>query len=207
MTTNSTTPLNLDKFKSILEIVQLIAVITAILIGGGWTLYTFISLEAVNKAKIELEEMKHKLIRRAVLDINLVAENETKKDQAEYYISATVTVANKGTREAHLDFSEHPFLTPLSISKVTFDKKGGPEFVNSQTYKINMAISEIIDVVLLPNENISLPFYVKVKEAGVYFLEFSVPQKGIERKEHEKIINNELFGDTIWTKGIFLKVY
>ncbi len=207
----------LDDLKNWAEIIQIMVVVLAILIGGSWTLYRFISLNEIGKARTELEKEKADLEKtrkesnlvdppRAVLDVDLSADTMEMKEDLAYFIAITVTMKNKGTRQTVLDFSTDPFSTPLSITQVTFNDEGIPVWGTPSSLKIAVRHGEVDNVSLSPGETISLPFGIKVRNPGIYFLEFMVPQKGKESEEHIQAVNGKSSGIIAWVKGIFINV-
>ena len=77
--------LTLIEWKDLAETVEHFAVALGVLIGGGWTLYTFVRLKMIAKAKLELEEKIRELHESAFLEAKINAQQVNIEPEAGYY--------------------------------------------------------------------------------------------------------------------------
>ena len=146
----------------------------AVVVGGIWTYFLFISLHQVEKAQAELAN----LLQYPVANIELSASEL--QLPAGYGDAARVTAAveNTGRRETHLDFGSGPV---LSVARVVVDQHGEVRFEAPRNFPV-YAVSDRKDTVLalpaadlLPGERTRFEFVVPASKGGLYLLQFAVP--------------------------------
>lgn len=155
--------------------IQNIAVTLAVVIGGGWTLYTFIQLRTIDKAKAELRKLQHE---QAVVAINVDAKQLDRYDGDGYVISGVAVISNKGNRNTRIDFSADDSCT---ITKVIFSESGQP------TNGDSIYSSFYIAYYLRTGAEIKLPFIVLVSSPGIYKVCVKSPLYKPEAQQAESI--------------------
>jgi hypothetical protein len=145
---------------------QSIAVTIAVVLGGGWTLYTFIRLGTIHKAKAELRKTQRESDEQAVvaIDVNVAQLDRYAGDQ--FVISGAAVVSNKGNRNTQIDFSAADSCT---VTRLDFNELGQPLDVESVSIPIGIVYY------LRANASIRFPFVARVPEAGIYRIDFHSP--------------------------------
>ena len=154
----------------------------AILIGGGWALYTFVLTERP-QALVDIEILKEHCLERGSLDIKII-DNKKSYPQLKGAIFGAVEIKNVGTRPVLLDISQRP---PIRISTVEFDegvikqktilKAFDLEFFRAPS-EISVAAGQMsglqpIDKIsILPGRTVSESFVAKVTSSGWYMIDF-----------------------------------
>ncbi|HEY9046076.1 MAG TPA: hypothetical protein VIN08_09275 [Ohtaekwangia sp.] len=159
-----------EGLKNITEIVHNVTVILALIVGAIWTLYTFSSLRARQKAKFDL-------FQQAVLDITIDCKQQHVDADDEDYIVAQIKIVNKGNRNTFLNFEKKP---SLEIYKVRFDKDG-ISYLEKLIEQKNVVYKS---VVLRSGATCEIPVIVKIPSKGFYTLSFRVHLNEIEFGEH-----------------------
>ena len=111
--------MSLNDFAMLAEAVQSLIVSVAVVIGGGWALYQFVSLNSIAKSKAELESIKRSLSKRAVIET--VIEHQIFAHptiDTGKCLLCTVYLKNIGSRLELIDESK----TALVATPLLFDK-------------------------------------------------------------------------------------
>lgn len=90
---------SLTQIQPILDTLESMVVIAAVIMGGVWSLFIFRILRRRERARLELVEIEKRLHERAVIQLNITAKQEWISDQSGFYISAAVEVLNSGNRD------------------------------------------------------------------------------------------------------------
>jgi len=169
-------PQDHERFKNLCSAFQSIVISLAVVVGGGWTLYTFTKLRTIEKAQAELNQAT---FQRPVLNVQVAG---TVLDQATvtalrkggafkpYVVQVVVTITNQGNLLEALDLTaDSLFLTQLQSSS------GGTVFImQGGAFRVAGGYEPSIAVVR-PGNTITLPYLVDMENPGVYLLEFRAP--------------------------------
>jgi hypothetical protein len=161
-----------ETFKDVMAGVQSIAIILAAVLGGVWTLYVFQAFAQKDKASAELEELNRRL-QGIVIDTKLDAKQQKVAGDKDAYLSATVSLTNRGNQRTRLILAE-----PLTVARLQVGDKTEvmPKSLRRFPAVCTKADNKytIYGLMLRPNETIRLPFFVRVPERGLYLVEFYV---------------------------------
>jgi hypothetical protein len=172
----------------------------AIVAGGIWTLVTFRSLKAKNKAEAELSEIlvhiekqKRELVEEGILEIDVFAKQEAIEFIGLYCISIVLKCSNKGNRITELNLTS-PSL--ISISEVIFDSNGNSSLqfymeqggYNTDVFSIRAGAFT------------KFPYFVNVKKKGLFKID--VFAKTDERDN----LHNDAEIETHWTGSTFINI-
>lgn len=198
-------PYDLDQTKTVVSIVQGVIAALAIVIGGGWTLYHFVSLHETEIARENFINLKLRNEREPVIEVRVNAGFKPDADRGGYLINATATVSNKGNYPDGLDFSEPAF----KIFRTRFDDKGFVKFLDgiasgpSGPYLVDAAS-------LMPGESQQYSLLHRVDDPGTYYIEFAVAQSERSKqqwKDLEVSMQSEDAGDLLqWFHGVFITI-
>jgi hypothetical protein len=159
-----------EGFKNLAAGIQSWIISIAVLVGGGWTLYTFVVLEATKRAEKEL-------FTQAQVNIKVHARQEA-LESGEPCMVAIVEVTNTGGRNVFLDYSEKP----LVVKRVSFDQAGH----SSSREVLRQPNISAASRVLRAGESVQYPFLILIQEPGMYIVQFEVPLPKAEMDEHRK---------------------
>ena len=157
-----------EKFRDITGGIHNIVVILALVVGAVWTLFTFWSLGARQRAQDEL-------FKQAVIDISIECSQQHIEQANEDYIQANVKIVNQGKRNTLLDFRD----SPLKVDQLIFAPDGSSEI----KFQIKQEL-EAESLVLRSGATQGFSFVVKVPEKGFYVVKFEVPLDSTEIIEH-----------------------
>ncbi len=144
---------------SLASAAQNAAIAIAVVVGGTWTLYTFIRLGSVRKAKAELQKLQLDLAQQAVVSIDVTAEQMARYRGDGFVLCGAATVVNKGNRNTLIDFSADDSWT---VTRIDFNKHGQP--VDGGTIELPTEMTYY----LRAGATVRFPFVARVEASGVY---------------------------------------
>jgi hypothetical protein len=155
-----------DRFAKICAGFQSIALIIAVVIGGIWTRYTFITLNSAGKANAELQKVRAENQRQPVLWMDITsAQHESRAGG--YDLTVDVLIENKGAVNTKIGWVTE---TPLAVAEVregtVFQKPENPFSLlgfGDATHK---------QYLILIGGRRHFEFAGHVPHAGIYYLEF-----------------------------------
>jgi hypothetical protein len=156
-----------ESFKNLAAGVQSWVLTIAVLVGGGWTLWTFRTLQVEERAKKEL-------FAQAQINVDVTAKEELVPSGSSV-ITATVKVTNTGGRNVLLDYGSKP----LSIRRISFTQQGQSLFDEPVSQDVLWGSR-----VLRAGETDQYPLVLMVRSPGMYLVEFKVPLPRRELQEH-----------------------
>ena len=161
-----------ERFKNLASGIQSLIVSTAVLVGGGWTLYTFRALHLEKRAQQEL-------FAQAQVNVKVLARQESFAD-CSTCVAADVEITNTGRKNVFLDYAESP---PFSVTQVLFDSDGTSRLGKEIRQPSYLWASRV----LRSGETVAYPFSVKVADGGMYLVQFRVPLPKGEMPYHEEV--------------------
>jgi hypothetical protein len=154
---------NIAYLVSLSKIVQSFAVAIAVIIGGSWTLYTFVRLGFIQKAKAELAKLQLESSTQAIVSIDVNIKQTDRYSSEGYVLLGKAVISNKGNRNTLVDFSA---ADSCAIINIHFNEWG--QEVSGATVNIPYAFCYYLRAG-------AFPFIVKVKEPGVYKIRVKSP--------------------------------
>jgi hypothetical protein len=182
-----------ERFKNIAAGIQSFALVLAIAVGGGWTMYTFGALHQAESAKAQLRaqlnqaEMAKAQLRaqlkalKEIRTINIAikpAQIEVPDDETRY-ILAMVEITNVGNHPEILEFRGPPF----AARRVFFDDRGRLRSDAPTGGVVALSSGEAAAVQVMPKELVRLPCIAKVKSPGLYYLTFSAVASEAQQRD------------------------
>ncbi len=162
----------------VLSGIESLVVVLAIIFGGIWTLIIFGPFQQVRRAKAELTAIEQKIKEQAVIHITIDAVQASLPNDPSFFISITVNLYNEGTRIAAL---VHLKSRPLSVASFSFKDDGELELRNTIRVPVPTGSPPWLGTALLPGDSGQIPFFVRLKEPGLYMLQFSTQANPVER--------------------------
>ena len=161
-------PLTLLEFKELAAGLQSIAIVVATFLGGGWGLYQFFSLRALEKSKLELAKMKRELTQQGVLETDLVT--ETFDVDGIYYLHVRVVVRNVGNTFEILDWAK------AGMVARKFYKANENELAATEQQLLAWRAPSLVvkEWQVMPGATASESFLIPIPQSGVYYVEFSI---------------------------------
>jgi len=169
--------MTITEFKEVSAGLQSIAIVIATFLGGGWALYQFFSLRALQRAKLELEKAKRELAERALLIIDLMAESFDV--DGNYFLHVRVVMRNAGSGVEIADW------TKAQLSARRFQKVDGIklETVGDVLHGWRAPYLAIKEMRFLPGFSTNESFLIPIPQVGVYYIEFSIPVSAAVRAD------------------------
>ena len=158
-------------FPEIAKGIQSIAITVGVLVGGSWTLYTFIRLKQVEKAKAELKEQKQKLFQQAVINLSLRL-TQVKKVNNYFLVKGILGIRNDGTKNTNINFEK---LSTIQVFRIDIDDSG--EVIYDCKYEEPKKLSDIFyfeSYVIRTNHSVEIPFFITLDKKGVYHFELAL---------------------------------
>ncbi|HWP54403.1 MAG TPA: hypothetical protein VN476_09690 [Pyrinomonadaceae bacterium] len=148
--------MNYDAFNNLWSGIESIATIFGLLIAACWAAYTFY------------------LKWQAALQIVIKASQVKLPNDPRPYISATVEIENKGSRNTRLPFDARD---PFTVWPIEFDADGNMKTGECKSYPVTRASNPShppLATIVRAGTVESIPFFVPVIGPGLYFLTFVV---------------------------------
>ncbi len=169
-----------EKFKNISEGIKHLIIAIAIVIGGTWTLITFIQLKEREFAEAELEKIREEIFDNTAAEINIESVQTSSIDSNGYGILIEIKIKNLGKKHVTLTFEDKDF-EPLQVGKIESIHKGNLKFSKVYFPKYYGTISEKrSEVQLLSSQTIqpgttkTLKYFQQVDDKGIYLVKFIV---------------------------------
>lgn len=187
--------------KDLAAIVQSLAIAAATVIGGGWALFRFLSLQSIRKARLDLERAKRELSERGTLQVTLHAEPAAA--ELGRFINLRATLSNVGNRSEVIDWNKSSVSARLvegvadgvvSFSKDVIRGQRPTHFVSS-----NVA----------PGESLRHSFLFPVPVPGLYYIVFEAHCSALESSlvEAEELkAGIKKTGGYTWSEDLFVNV-
>jgi hypothetical protein len=172
-----------DRFNKISGGLQSVVVSIAVLVGGGWTLYSFISLDIVAKAKADLEktraELSDVLQKQAVLETTIASVQGPRSANGDYHLAVTVTLQNKGARNTEIQWTK---ATPLTVKRLIGADGQSADRQLIFVKPVSLSTNPPVKYLILAGGTLRLPFLVRVPGSGLYYLEFQTEVSTLDIK-------------------------
>lgn len=159
-----------ERFTKWVTVIQSIVVTIAIVIGGGWTLYSFRATKAVEKAALDLEIAK---ARKPLIELSIEAKGYLGTDpgggnkDTHRFIQAVVNLKNAGNTPIDVDLSE----PSLYVGEVNIFK--GDLVADENLYRLkHLTTLNYRKFSLPPGNSVQLPYLQNVRRSGLHFVEF-----------------------------------
>jgi hypothetical protein len=173
----------IEKYKTLAETVQSLAIACGVLIGGFWTLFTFNALQTSYKAEAEIRQLELATREQGVVNIAVNAGQVSIANDAGRYIKIGIQVQNTGNRNLMLEFPEYA----LTIAKVQTNEGGQlrrewykfspipslyPAKIHSHKLESNAFVEPVEKELVRAGQTIDYPCWFRVEEAGLYLVTF-----------------------------------
>jgi len=158
--------MTLDHFKDLTAGLESLAIVVATLLGGGWAVYQFFSLRALDKAKLDLEKAKKDLVERGILMIDLVAESFL--SDSGYLLHVQATIRNVGNLPETIDWKK----TVLFARRFHKTGEGKIEMNTEMHMGVQAPDTALNAITFAPGHVTSQSFLMPIPHPGVYFVEF-----------------------------------
>ncbi len=199
-----------ERTKNIAAAVQSGVITLSVIVGAGWTLYTFKALRMRYKAEAEIRKLELETDVQGVVDVEVKAEQVSLPNDTGTSIKIGVQLKNVGNRNLALAFGPHA----LTVAKVWSDTEGrlriasykNPHLTYLEASKLisrDLNADNLVHLtppeLLRAGQTVSFPAWLNVQEAGLYMIEF----RGALTGEELQIVQEELGrrGDTFHVVG------
>ncbi|MEM9824894.1 MAG: hypothetical protein AAF985_27670, partial [Bacteroidota bacterium] len=191
--------MTLEEIELLVNIIQGVALIFAIIVGGGWTLFTFIRLQSVSIAKAELVEAQRNAELRSVLQWDIEAYQVPSRDDRSFYITVDVKAENLGNKDTYIDAAQSTCI----VNKVEFDANGV-----AQLKEVARTTFDFLTYIVLAGKVVHLPFLFRLDDYGIYRVDFKSRIPESESKRAEQIVPDviESVTDRTWVTSKFISV-
>lgn len=168
-----------ERFNRIATGVQALVVAVAVVVGGGWALYRFESLEEIERARAELEQVRRELRERGVLNLTLrVATLDATGDRARL-VRVEVGVENVGDRSELIEWAK----SGLSISRVAIAEGALPAYEAVALFGYGSPYDGALSSTVLPGQTRTFEFLAALEAGGVHQFRFVAAASPAEAEE------------------------
>ena len=172
--------MTLEEFKNLAAGFQSLTIAAAVVIGGAWALYRFLSLKTIEKARADLERTKRQLQARGLLQLELSARELFMPENDVMLIELRIAVTNVGTGPEILNWNE----SSVTAARLTHDSelKVGTEV---QGRYLTTDSSPLYGCSIHPTQIEGFSFVISVTEPGLYLIEARISGSP-EEAQHTK---------------------
>jgi hypothetical protein len=181
----------MDRLLKIANLTQSIVITGAVLVGGGWTVYSFATLHSAEKAALETEALRRRV---PALEIAVTAEHKVGAfyvqsapkgiDNKFDYLDITVSIKNSGNETEVLNMSA-PRAGVRKISYLPGDMVfSGERRVEHPLYTYPSylilpggEVDNTVALSILPGAKHEIRYLYRVVDVGIYEVSFGVPSK------------------------------
>ena len=182
-----------ERFSKIASGIQSIVVAGALLVGGGWTLYTFNSQLQVENARGQLQKLSQELSREPKLEINVSVSQVAVGAKKRRHLFGDIAVSNVGNTTTALVLDDRP----IELFKVGFDSSGETNW--QLIHKINSRTGPAATLGVLIShagaKNV-ITFATFVDQPGLYVIRFEVERSKEEQERARTAGAFEKYGDS-----------
>jgi hypothetical protein len=187
--------MTLDHFKDLSAGLESLAIVVATLLGGGWAVYQFFSLRALDKAKLDLEKAKKDLVERGVLVIDLATESFP-SDRG-YLLHVQATVRNVGNLPETIDWKK----TAMFARRFHKTGEGKIEMNPEMHLGVQAPDTALNAITFAPGYLTSQSFLLPIPQPGVYFVEFMMHASPMVRAD---VLSDMAKAGTTAAEGTFI---
>jgi hypothetical protein len=200
-----------EQFKNVAAGVQSIILTIAVVVGGGWALFTFISLRQSERAAADVAAQNRANRGQVALSFAVSAKQydaEMTRHNAAAVIEASVAIQNVGNRDVILCFDGNPQIVPLSFIRLSPDAATLPEHSKPSS---GLITAEPIDSVFFNRHvwrvrvgsTIRHLFLTQLPRPGVYFVEYQTKGVIAENSDDQERCTN---AKGVWREGVLFSV-
>ncbi len=163
--------MDFENFNNLASGIQSLMVAVAVLIGGGWALYQFVSMKTLAKARADLEKVKRELHERGVIEVTLNPTFLPAPDpQVIGFIHLVIELKNVGTGTEVIRWDE----TTFRLAKLDYDENRGASVQEKTVGKfLRVGIIPTYSTIA-PKQTLHHSAVVAVQEPGVFLIDAQI---------------------------------
>jgi hypothetical protein len=193
--------MTIEQFATLMSGIESAVTALAIILGGGWALFTFWKLGEITRSRNELQKLQLeqakvqqeisqlevqkrkseaeilKLEREAkigeVLEISIKATQRSLPNDSNRYVSAIVEIENKGIGNTRLAYDKT--FKPFLVFTVNVNNDGFLEFNQQASYRVPVARSPQANspsIIVHAGSKEKIPFFFRIDSPGLYLFVF-----------------------------------
>ncbi len=194
-----------DRVPSLATVRDSLAIV-ALLLGGAWALFTFVTTDQIERARLQTQQLaQHSW---PVINVQLQAEH-WRTQQAGDTIWVEVTLENEGHFKEILDLTQPPFrVYPVQFAPTNTSGQRGQLPVRTKSWHKAGADFpvKINKVQLLPDEKERLVWLYQVPEPHLYYIEFRVSLIRSQASQASWQDTGVTLHQPSWSAGAFVEV-
>jgi len=189
-----------EKLQNVASAVQSFVVTFAVLVGGGWTLYTYVTLRQKETARLEQEskrlELETKQLELPVVDLDVSATELAVPGECRRRLHVRAVMSNGGTRSTKIRLAGDG----LAVYAVSADSD--PETSEPIGVVPNQNLTS--GCVLRPNGKCYAEFTLPVPKPGLYYavLRLEVPEDEAARVRNALGLPKDT--TFAWVRGVYV---
>ncbi len=181
----------LDRRLKIANLTQSVVITCAVLVGGAWTVYSFVTLQSAEKAALETAALRKRV---PALDVAVAASHKVGAFDVPSapkgignrfdYLDITVSIKNNGNETEVLDMS----MPSTGIRKISYlpgdmvfsgGRSVGYPLYTYPSYQISPGgeVDNTVALSILPGAKHEIRYLYRVVDVGIYEVSFNVPSK------------------------------
>jgi hypothetical protein len=159
--------------------IQSIAVSVAVVVGGGWALFQFLSLNSIAKARAELEVIKQSLKERGVFNLTIECQPIFSATKDGKWLLCTVHIENIGNGMDAINLAQAKFsATPIMLENNKAKTLNNQIIIGDSCQSIDSDATLIV-----PGEKYQMFFVLCLPNPGLYRLNFATEASKFFQKE------------------------
>ncbi len=166
--------------------IQSFTLALAVIVGGGWALFRFLSLNSIAKARAELEAAQRSLRERGMLDIRIDHQVVASPPGKKKWLLCNVRVENVGNGVESIDWtSSRFFAVPIALKTNKAEILYQQEITGSSCRPLYSK-----STLVMPGEKFQEPYLVCLPGHGLYKLSFEAQISNTTQENMEKSISS-----------------
>ncbi len=166
--------------------IQAFTLALAVIVGGGWALFRFLSLNSIAKARAELEAARRALRERGTLDIRIEHQPTAPSKGKKIWLLCNVFIENSGNGTEAIDWASSRFIAiPIALktnqAEVLFANAIAGSSCRSSKSK---------STIVLPGDKFQEPYLICLPGHGLYKLSFEAQISSTAQEDMEKSISS-----------------
>lgn len=166
-----------ERFQKIASGVQAALVSVAVVIGGGWTLYTFNSQLQVENARAQVQKLKREIEAEPKIEIAIEPRQLPTVKHGQFILAGVIAIKNTGNATTALLLEGNP----VTIFRVDFDSDGMEVWTPIRRVPLRMTDTVIVGALVAhASATKSVSFATLVEEPGLFAVRFSARRQATE---------------------------
>jgi len=171
--------MSIKEWADLASAIQSFAVAIGVIVGGGWALFQFISMNTIAKARAELETAKRALRERGLLSFTIEYQLISFPPGDDKWLLCTISIENIGNGMESIDWES----TTLTATPIVHEAKKMETLVSQTITGSSCRPTDAETSIVVPGEKFQTSYLVCLPGSGLYMLTFNAKASPIILKD------------------------